>query len=56
MPPKTEARVVKNANHAALFGFAIDIGASITSGGMTKNDDSAKLKAKRYRGAFGCFE
>jgi len=30
------------------------MGASITSGGIGKKDDSAKLSAPKYQGAWGC--
>ena len=53
MPPNTEVTVVMSANRQALFGLAKLMGASITSGGMGKNDDSAKLSAPKYQGALG---
>ena len=47
MPPTTEATVVTSANCQAFSGLASVMGASITSGGMGKNDDSAKLRPAR---------
>jgi len=47
IPPNTEVMVVKNANHHARFGLATDIGANITSGGIGKKEDSAKLNAPK---------
>ena len=45
MPPSTDAMVVSAANQNVRGRLASDIGASITSGGIGKNDDSAKLSA-----------
>ncbi|MDO9190071.1 MAG: hypothetical protein Q7U24_09380 [Sulfurimicrobium sp.] len=53
-PPATDASVVKRARRQALDGLARLMGASITSGGIGKNDDSAKLIAPRYQGARRC--
>lgn len=55
MPPHTEAIVVISANRQAEFGLANTIGASITSGGIGKKDDSAKLNPAKYQGALRCF-
>ena len=49
----TEAIVVMAAKDMARSGFAMLIGASITSGGIGKNEDSAKLRPPRYQGARG---
>jgi hypothetical protein len=46
--------VVKKASLKALSGVAKVIGASITSGGTGKNDDSAKLSAHKYLSACLC--
>jgi len=43
--------VVSKAKYQARRGVAKHIGASITSGGTGKNDDSMKLIVPRYHGA-----
>jgi len=45
--------VVSRAKRHAFFGWAMLMGASITSGGTGKKEDSAKLSAPRYQGALG---
>ncbi|KUG29198.1 hypothetical protein ASZ90_000916 [hydrocarbon metagenome] len=45
--------MVKSAYHHARLGFAKHIGASITSCGIGKNDDSAKLSIPKNQGALG---
>ena len=42
MPPITEATVAISAKRQAFFGSASDIGASRMSGGIGKNELSAK--------------
>jgi len=46
--------VVNDANQIADAGFAMLISANITSGGMGKKDDSAKLKPPKNHGALSC--
>ncbi len=48
--------VVISAYCQALVGVAKHIGASMTSGGTGKNDDSAKLNSPKYLGAFGSLD
>tara|TARA_B110001469_G_C9560847_1_gene278192 strand:+ start:204 stop:416 length:213 start_codon:yes stop_codon:yes gene_type:complete len=47
IPPKTEPTVAINANLHALDSFARHMGANITSGGIGKKDDSAKLNVNK---------
>ena len=52
-PPRTDVMVVISAYLQALLGVAKHMGASMTSGGTGKKDDSAKLKSPKYLGALG---
>ena len=54
IPPSTENTVVNKASLKALSGMASAMGANMISGGMGKNDDSAKLKAHKYFSACLC--
>jgi len=56
MPPKTDIKVVNNASFRAFYLSANIIGASITSGGTGKKEDSAKLNAARYFSACRCLD
>ena len=56
MPPNTEAIAVNKANFTALCGFDMDIGISMTSGGMGKKIASIKLTNDNQNGAKRCFD
>ena len=53
MPPATDASVHQAANRKARSGRASDIGTSITSGGIGKNELSAKATAVNIATACG---
>src|SRR5947209_16057043 len=52
MPPATEVNVQTNAYRYALSGRASDIGISITSGGIGKNELSANETPPRIQVAY----
>ena len=56
IPPSTENKVVSKAKRQAVSGRDKTIGASMTSGGIGKKEDSAKLNPHRFRGAYLCFD